>query len=167
MPGARVVVPRVAAADAHPDAVHHNLWVDAVDVRALDLPQARGPVHGPVVLTVVCVFINPVYKHLRRLASGSHRVPRGVVSLDGGAWRPGWLLLPRASFNCCFYSERWRVVGDVPDVGGTPDWEGGVGRSRPRAHAARVSWSAGPFTTRGRTRIRKGAPSWACRSTRR
>ena len=54
---------RTAAADAHPDAVHHNLWIDALDVRAadglerpLDLPQARGrvaPVHGPVVLTVV------------------------------------------------------------------------------------------------------------------
>ena len=63
-----IVFTGVAAADAHPDAVHDDLWFDAVDVgaadgleRALDLPQARGrvaPVHGPVVLTVVCVFIN-------------------------------------------------------------------------------------------------------------
>ena len=100
---------QVAAADAHSDAVHDDLWVDAVDVRAadgleraLDLPQARGrvpPVDGPVVLTVVCVFIDPIYNHLRRLASGGHM---DVVSLDGGAWRPGWLLLPRASFNLLF-----------------------------------------------------------------
>ena len=56
-----IVFTGVAAADAHPDAVHDDVWLDAVDVRALDLPQARGrvaPVDGPVVLTVVCVFIN-------------------------------------------------------------------------------------------------------------
>ena len=44
----------------------------AIFERAVDVPQARGrvaPVHGPVVLTVVCVFINHwgalyIYKHL-------------------------------------------------------------------------------------------------------
>ena len=28
---------QVAAADAHPDAVHDDLWVDAVDVRAAEI----------------------------------------------------------------------------------------------------------------------------------
>ncbi len=72
MPGAAARGPLAAriarcrtlcAADAHPDAVHDDLWFDAVDVgaadgleRALDLPQARGrvaPVDGPVGLTVL------------------------------------------------------------------------------------------------------------------
>ena len=52
-----IVFTGVAAADAHPDAVHDDVWLDAVDVRALDLPQARGPVHGPVVLTVVLFLL--------------------------------------------------------------------------------------------------------------
>ena len=40
---------------------------------------------------------------------------------------------------------------------GTPDWEGGVGRSRPRAHAARVSWSAEPShaAERGSDKVRR------------
>ena len=52
-----IVFTGVAAADAHPDAVHDDVWLDAVDVRALDLPQARGPVHGPVGLTVVLYLL--------------------------------------------------------------------------------------------------------------
>ncbi len=60
-----IVFISVAAADADPDAVDDDLRPDAVYFcqahgleRSLDLPQARGrvpPVHGPVVLTVVCV----------------------------------------------------------------------------------------------------------------
>ena len=55
----------------------------AIFERAVDVPQARGrvaPVYGTV-LTVVCVFINggalyhDIYKHLTRLASGSHMGP--------------------------------------------------------------------------------------------